>query len=474
MSGTSQPTTSNQENTPLPQYTQHSQTHKLQTNNCTTQSPQITTDSKIPSVSQPPPKTICMTCKNISLLIRLETYKHIRKLNPNMCTLSETNPCDAHLHYIYSHEISHLHYNPTDPPPLLSRRRHTFYNINISNLLLPTTKESNPRKTRHPITNPTFLELQQFCSDIHSIPHQQPTWPSITINYTNYYPPKPNSSLEESINNFNREPSYQQAFQFHPWESTELSGFEPKLLTPEWLHLVTLHLTPFVNIPAVSDTNYNLWGSTAMLMANMTQYNVNPPILLPLLLHSGKIKYLSDGPASILDNLSNSTFPGLLTGYNSRYTMAPVTILSRIAEIFSSLLAATHNVELFTPITGSVKILGEITPYIIIHGQPFISWNWIKQVIPQPKVNPHIKTIKGHQYLNAGRPIELHNWHQLHWTVALRITKQNNLSNTVVSLQSSLKALGTTATWINQNRESALTSLNDYIEMNRVLSNTLN
>ena len=119
--------------------------------------------------------------------------------------------------------------------------------------------------------------------------------------------------------------------------------------------------------------------------------------------------------------------------------MVPVSTLARAMEIIEALLAKACGLYLYTPITGTILILNDLVPFILINGSPYIPWFWANFLIPlnNEDTPPNQRLI----------PTRVYNWMGQHFLVTCTLNDYFDTDNLVIPLELILDRLNISAQW---------------------------
>ena len=119
--------------------------------------------------------------------------------------------------------------------------------------------------------------------------------------------------------------------------------------------------------------------------------------------------------------------------------MVPVSTLARAMEILEALLAKACGLCLYTPITGTILILNDLVPFILINGSPYIPWFWANFLIPLNSED----TPTDQRLI----PTRVYNWMGQHFLVTCTLNDYFDTDNLVIPLELILDRLNISAQW---------------------------
>ena len=409
-----------------------------------------TSDKPYTRIYGPPrqnPRPICTRCPTItqhlpaSLIKKLIEAKILNSSNPFSCSylihqLSENLP-----HYLF---IAY-----TQPFAMKTKRFITYYQLNLSNI----TQHKINITSECFIKNPTLKELFDFCSGIQT-PSAKTYWPGRLYNSDPYYPSCHVQTLNTYITNLDKETPFSNYAPFHSMVLSPYMVDGPSTnIEPDWKSTKLINIYEFFSTLAFLDKHSEPWITFSSIRKLFSDYELETDILPTSFILSKSTKLLQGASAEIIDEYLKQDYSNHEPSNNPPdiHTMIPATTAARAIEIFMSLLAYKRGIPTYTPITGTVSVLTEITPFILINGSPYISWLWTNQIVPWKHnlmYHHHNKN-----FLQLGKPIHIHGWLRIHWDTANRISGLPPQTNSLIPLRSALIALNTNASWIPSNRQ---------------------
>ena len=292
----------------------------------------------------------------------------------------------------------------------------THIKINIKLLVAPTYKPtSHTPKVKHY----NFEILKKHSTiDNNNRPiikcNNHPYIPGRTLEDKMYYPKSRSASLLEYLNTFDITPpnDIDISQQFHPWTSLE----EENQCIPSPLanqgtnphNILTIKLADWAILPAICKDGI-LWADSYQLLRTVQLKGSQPPDLLQYILNEPDPPHLSINETNALTEHSLKISPNIKGPL--QFNLAPIPLLARATEILESILSKTRQLELFTPITGAIKILDEKIPFLLIGGTPYIPWSWSKLLIPP----------QGDISIHKNPPLRISNWLLLHLNSAAEL-----------------------------------------------------
>ena len=368
-----------------------------------------------------------------------------RKITANHKGLS----CPPHIHHL-SNNLAH--YLSTLLSSYGRFKVILYYRINLTNFLHGNNAQVTTPK--HHTADPSLTELFNFCSGT-IMAQTQTYWPGRLPQFKKYYPPSsPLTTTNTFLTQFNRETPFSEYASYHPMELTDqIAPKEPSSnLHPDWENFRTLKFYNSFTTVALIDSDSNPWVTFQFLQNLFSRFEIESDILTPSFLLSKSTKVLEGPAATLMDFHLKEVQPN--SSRPTTHTMIPAITAARTIEILLSLAAHKIGITHYTPITGTIEILNEVTPFILLNGVPYIAWDWAIQIIPRH--HNHAKYVKGKNVLHLQRPIQIHGWAQVHWNLATLISGLPYYSNIITSLPDALVALNTTASWVNHDHNRQL------------------
>ena len=425
-----------------------------------TSSPRFTVTNSQPSLStassqtplyQPTPSIqhsnqLCTKCTDI---IPHLPYSLLKKFVPKKTLKTHfLLSCPYHIHELSKLIPDYLITYPNEPQTSNQQRLISYYKINLLNFLQHNVRQNITPKIC--TTNPTLTELSLFCSGS-NVTNTRSHWPGRLQYLKDYYPSSPIASFNSFVSYFNQETPFSHYAPFHWANISELttSNKTSPPLSEDWKTIKTIEFYNCFSTITFFDSSSNPWVPFKFIEDIFHNHKITCSTLPPSFLLTRPTRLLTDETAEFMDNYlggnPSSSHPEI-------YTMIPAITAARALEILMSLLAHREGITHYTPITGTLIILDETTPFIIINGIPYISWNWASQIVPKQH-NHMTYHSHGKQTLQLQRPFRIHGWLRIHWNLANLISGLPYQSSILTPLQTTLISLNTTASWVHFDRQ---------------------
>ena len=395
----------------------------------------------------------CEDCLSFTNLIKPENRHYLYNMNSgkahtimldlqNRLNLLSNIPSKDKLNTLYSYVNINLRYrykNISDKQTDKLLSTNTITKDNLHKILLFTTSEEIKDLSCRP----------GITSDGRKYYPKQPM-PGRTLEGELYYPRPMGQTLQAYINNFNNLQALRNALLYHPWENTTpdwIKTYTSQIKYQFWSHYTLIKLNSWIELPCIVDWSGQLWGDCNALIKEAQLRGVHIPDNIYNLVTMHSCISLQSTDADIMQEIVKKHIPHLVNSENT-HTLVPLPDLARTAEIIESLLALSMNIHLFTPITGTVDILGEKIPYIIIGGKAYIPWSWSRLIIPNGKQS---------QNIHSEPPLRIHNWLHLHLQTAAKICSYTLDVSLVAPLYDLIIGAEITASWgETRNKERSL------------------
>ena len=406
---------------------------------------EISSQSRLGSLDSNPTEALnlttsrqCGVCQAYGDLIMSEFRQH----TPQQCY--------SYFHIMYRDFLQRQH--------LLSdllQHNHTltvrmYVTINMLKNILPATLDHHPSQ----VTRETLGWIEYLASSNSSTSTSFTTgqWVGRTTNNSLYYP----YILKESFNtftlNFNKIRSPQEAIQFHPWVTSKprwLETYSHLLSNLTWKEFILVSFNSWITIPILRDTAGRLFADSSIIGTIASNHNLRIPKELPGLLTICYLEYLPEREVRIVEELYKGHLLELWRPGTAIGPLIPLPTFARGIELVECLISPTFGLQLFSPITGTLQILKQKVPFILIAGQIHLPYSIIKLIIP---------STPGKLLITQQTPKQLCNWLLVHLVTAARISKFALSINPVIPL-ASLDLEGIPLRWNNIRTKSTLDKL---------------
>ena len=311
---------------------------------------------------------------------------------------------------------------------------------------------TEPQHENHPLQiTIENLQLVEFAASANSaaitfLPEGQNL--GRTTSNSLYYPHMLDEHINRYIPNFNKLRPIQDAIQFHPWIEAKPAWLNPasnELRNTSWKEFRLISFNTWLTVPALIDRSGETYVDVSLLQYIADNRGAQLPTNLPGLLTIYYVEYIPGRELETIKNLYKTYFPNLWSIGNPIGPLIPLATFARGIEILECLLAARAKIQLFTPITGSVIILGQVVPFIMIAGKVHIPYSIVKLIIPHPP--PQSEFPQSNLLVTQVPPIQLYNWLLTHLIVAAQISEFKLKINPVIPIDSLFQVDGISLHW---------------------------
>ena len=390
-----------------------------------------------------------------------KTHNHTQSKQCALCQTYRDLTLTEIRQFAPQHCYSHFHIMNQDFP----RRQHLladlmqrnptltvkiYVSINMIKDLLSSSQEFHPSQvTTETLNLIEFLASSDSSSATSIITGQ---WIGRTINNTLYYPHMLNESYNMFNLNFNKIRSPQEAMQFHPWTITKpmwLEMFSNHISGLTWKEFRLASFNSWITIPVLKDTSGRLFVDSSIIETLASTHNIRLPKELQDLLTINYSEYLPEQEIHIIEKLYKEYLKEFWKPGSAIGPIIPIQTFARGLELLECLLSPKFGLQLFSPITGTLQLLKQSIPFILIAGRIHIPYSVVKLIIPtsQKKI-----------LITQQPPKQLFNWLLVHLITAARVAKFGLNINPVISI-TNLQQEGVTLFWSNIRTQAIFSQL---------------